>query len=133
MSEEFVPPKRTWPEKFRHALWGMAAGIRGQSSFVVHLVAAAAVVVAAALVRVDTTQWCILIVCITMVLAAEMFNSALEHLGRAVDRTENPGLATALDIGSAAVLTTALGAGVVGSIVFLTRLAAILVSGHLDH
>ena len=44
-------------------------------------------VLAAALLRIDRTQWCVLVLCITIVLTAEMFNSALEHLARAVDRS----------------------------------------------
>ena len=65
-----------------------------------------------------------MVLCITIVLAAEMFNSALEHLARAVDRSENRHLGSALDIGSAAVLTAAMGASVVGSLVFVSRATA---------
>ena len=38
-----------------------------------------------------------------------MFNSALEFMGRAITREDSPQLGTALDIGSAAVLTASLG------------------------
>jgi len=96
-------------------------GVRGQTSFLVHFVMAGAVLVAAALLQLDRTQWCVLVLCITVVLVAEMFNSALEQLARAVDRSENRYLGSALDIGSAAVLMAAMGATVVGSLVFLSR------------
>ena len=121
MRERFRPPQRTWYQKFRCAFRGLRLGVRGQSSFLVHFATAGAVLAAAALLRLDRTQWCVLMLCITIVLVAEMFNSALEHLARAVDRSENRHLGSALDIGSAAVLIAAMGASVVGSLVFLSQ------------
>jgi diacylglycerol kinase len=119
MCDDFRPPKRSWPEKFGHAFHGIRLGVRGQSSFAVHFVVGSLVVLAAAVLGADLLQWCVLLLCITFVLTAEMFNSALEQLAKAVDRSENQFIAVALDIGSAAVLTAAIGASVVGSIVFL--------------
>ena len=124
MRERFRPPQRTWYQKFRCAFRGLRLGVRGQISFLVHFVMAGLTVLAAALLRVDRTEWCVLLLCITIVLAAEMFNSALEQLARAVDRSENRHLGSALDIGSAAVLTAAMGASVVGSLVLVSRAAA---------
>ena len=60
------------------------------------------------------------------VLTAEMFNSALESMAKAITHESNPHLGGALDIGSAAVLIAAITAAVVGSIVFLNRLGEIL-------
>jgi len=82
-----------------------------------------AVIVAAAVLKVSIAEWSILLLCITIVLAAEMLNTALEHLAKAIDRSENQHIGTALDIGSAAVLVAAIGAMVVGGIVFAARLA----------
>lgn len=124
MREEFVPAKRTWYQKFHCAFRGLRLGIRGQTSFLVHFTVAGLVLIAGAVFRVERTEWCVLVLCITIVLAAEMFNSALEHLARAVDRSENRHLGSALDIGSAAVLTAAMGASAVGCLVLVYRAAA---------
>ncbi len=109
---------RSWPEKFRDALRGVKQGIRGQSSFFVHLFAATAVVVAAAVLRMRLVEWCLLLLCITIVLVAEMFNSALESLAKAITDQADPHVGRALNIGSAAVLIAAIGASVVGTIIF---------------
>jgi len=61
-----------------------------------------------------------------MVLTAEMFNSALEAMAKAISEDQHDGLGKALDIGSAAVLIASLGAAAVGSIVFLHRLGIVL-------
>jgi diacylglycerol kinase len=111
-----------WVDKFRYAFRGAELGIRGQSSFFVHLFAAAAVVVAGIVLQVTRVEWCLLVLCITGVLTAEMFNSALESMAKAITREQNPHLGGSLDIGSAAVLLASIGAAVVGTIIFLDRL-----------
>ena len=117
--------KRSWPEKFRDAFLGIGLGIRGQSSFRVHLVAALLVVTGGMALQVSLIQWCLLVICITLVLMAEMFNSALEALAPVIDPQYNRHLAVALDVGSAAVLLAALGAAIVGAIIFGSRLVAL--------
>jgi diacylglycerol kinase len=124
MRQEFRPAQRTWYQKFRCAFRGFRLGVRGQNSFAVHFAAAGLAILLALLLRVDRTEWCLLVLCITIVLTAEMFNSALEHLARAVDWSENQHLGSALDIGSAAVLTASLGASLAGAIIFVARATA---------
>ena len=126
MPGEVIRPKRPWREKFRDAFHGAREGVRGQSSFRVHFVMAAAVIVAAAAMRVGPGEWCILLLCITAVLTAEMFNSALERMARAITDEHDPHVGTALDIGSAAVLVASLGSVIVGTIVFLDRLGELV-------
>jgi diacylglycerol kinase len=124
VDKSFQPPRRTWVQKFQHGFAGIAWGVRGQSSFVVHFTAATLVVLAAASLQMNWARWCVLLLCITLVLTAELFNSALEQLAKAIDRSENERIATALDIGSAAVLMASLGASAVGLVVLLTHLLA---------
>jgi diacylglycerol kinase len=85
---------------------------------------AVAVVAAAAALGASLVEWCILILCVAVVLAAELFNTALEHLGRAVTDQENEHVRDALDTAAGAVLVAAVGAAVVGSVIFAHRLAA---------
>jgi diacylglycerol kinase len=115
-------PERSWVEKFRDAFRGTKHGVRGQGSFFVHFFFAAAVIVTAMVLKVGLVEWCILLICITTVLTAEMFNSALESMARAITDQPNPHVGGALDIGSAAVLIAAAGAVVVGTLVFINRL-----------
>jgi diacylglycerol kinase len=122
MSDRDRPPRRTWREKFRDAFRGLWIGVRGQSSFAVHLPAAALVIAAGVVLRVDRAEWCLLVLCITLVLAAEMFNSSLESMAKAIDVEHNLHLADGLDVGSAAVLVAAAGSAVIAAIVFVPRL-----------
>jgi len=120
--EEERLPERSWTQKFGDALRGTKQGIRGQSSFFVHFFAAAVVVSAGLMVHLNHIEWCLLALCIAGVLTAEMFNSALESMAKAITHEPNPYLGGALDIGSGAVLLASIGAAVVGAVVFLNRL-----------
>jgi diacylglycerol kinase len=115
-----------WVGKFRHAFRGAKRGIRGQSSFFVHFFFAALVVAGAMALGATLLEWCLLLLCIAGVLSAEMFNTALERLARAISREYHPDIGAALDISSAAVLVATLGAVVVGTIVLGNRLGLLL-------
>jgi len=115
-NEQYERP-RGWIRKFQHAFRGMVFGMYGHSSFAIHLPGAALVVTFAGLLRVSRVEWSILLLCVFGVLTAELFNSALESVAKATDTQHNPHLGAALDIASAAVLTSALGAAVVGVLI----------------
>lgn len=121
------PRPSGWYAKFGNAFRGLVLGIRGESSFQVHFFFAVAVLLAGLSLRLDDLrQWCLLLLCITLVLTAELFNSALERMARAISDRHDANLGAALDIGSAAVLTASVGAAVVGTIIFLARLGQLL-------
>ena len=108
---------RGWIDKFRHAFRGLAAGLYKQYSFLVHLPAAALVLILAAGLRVESWEWCVLILCITIVIAAELFNTSIEILLRRLHPDRHAEVGRALDVSAAAVLVTAIGAAAVGAIV----------------
>ncbi|MBP86229.1 MAG: diacylglycerol kinase [Planctomycetaceae bacterium] len=124
MSERYEPP-RGWVRKFRNAFRGVVAGERSHSSFLVHAIATAAVIGLGAWFDVSASEWCLLTLCIVAVLTAELFNSSIEALAKSVSEEYDANIRDALDIASAAVLLTAIGAVVVGCIIFLPRLFAL--------
>ena len=118
--------RRPWTRKFADAFRGLSRAVRSQSSFAVHLAVAVLVVALAAVLGVTAGEWCLLAGAIAVVLAAEIFNSALESLARAFGPARNLRIRDALDMASAAVLVAACGAAVVGLIVFGPRLLALV-------
>ena len=109
-------------KKFAHAFRGLSRGVRGQSSFRVHFAMAGAVVVAGILLGVSRIEWCILLLCIAGVLAAELFNSALECIARAITAEHDTRVGDALDIASGTVLIASIGAAVSGTLILGYRL-----------
>ena len=118
--------RRTWRQKFHDALRGLKLGIRGQSSFFVHFFVAALVLAAAGMLHCSLEQWCLLLLCIGGVLAAEMFNSAIETLFRGLDESAKERAWRSLDIAAGAVLLTSIVAVIVGLLVFVQRFVQIL-------
>ncbi len=113
---------RGWGVKFRDAFRGIGLAVAGERSFWVHVPMAAAVAGAAVALRVSLVEACILGLCVTLVLALEAVNTAIEFLSREVTHERQPNVAAALDIASGAVLLGALGAAAIGSVIFLNRL-----------
>jgi len=129
MSDHYQPPPHSWLRKFARAFAGIVWSLRGERSCHVHAVATLCVVAAAAFFGVTVTEWCLLTLAIAGVWSAELMNTALEQLARQVDRRFNPELGRALDVASGAVLCMAIGAAVVGLVVFVPYVWAIVQSG----
>jgi diacylglycerol kinase len=123
-------PRRAWRDKFRDAFRGVAVGLRGQNSFLIHVLASAAVVAAGFFFRVTLLEWGVLVLCIVSVFVAELLNTSLEWLAKAIREEHDPRIGSALDVASAAVLLAAFGAMAVGFLVFLPHLIR-MVSGLL--
>lgn len=106
-----------WGDKFREAGDGLAYGVRTQESLRVHLVFAIAVVAVAAALQVESWRWVVLVLCIAVVIASELFNSAIEQLVRTLHPQRDPAIAAVLHLAAAGVLINAVAAVVVGLIV----------------
>jgi diacylglycerol kinase len=104
----------------------MRRGVRSESNFFVHLLAAAMVLAAGRILDCSLVEWSLLILCISFVLTVEMMNTAIEHLAKAVSEKRNPFIADALDMASAAVLFASIGAATVGTLILGNRLALLL-------
>lgn len=110
-----------WYSKFANAFRGVRLGIVGQSSFLVHLTLAVATLGMALLLRCQPWQWCILGLCIGLVLSLELINSAIEMLAKGVCHEHNEHVGKALDIASGAVLVASCIAAMVGLYVFAVQ------------
>ncbi len=102
----------------------MKLGVRGHSSFCVHFFFTALVLAAAIVLRCDVIDWCILLGCIAMVLVSELVNSAIETLFKGLDEATKERAWPALDVAAGAVLLASIAALIIGTIVFLNRVAS---------
>ena len=100
------------------AFRGLYSFLREPQNVCVHLPAALLVVLVGFLLRIDRTEWCMIIVAISLVLVSEGLNSALESLADAVHPTEHPLVGRAKDVAAGAVLLASFAAAAIGLIVF---------------
>jgi len=110
---------------FAHALRGMGLLVRTQPNARVHLLAAGLVCSAGLYCGLSRTEWLWIVAAIALVWGAEAFNTALEQLADTVHPERNPGIGRAKDAAAAAVLIAALGAVVIGALVFAPHLATL--------
>lgn len=114
-------PARSWPIKFADAARGVGLVVREERSSRVHLAAAMLVLIAAAALRCEPVEWCLLVGCIGAVFAAETFNASIETLFHALDDATKARMSGCLDRAAGAVLLTAGTAVVIGAIVLGRR------------
>lgn len=87
-----------------------------------HLAASVAVVLSGFWLEISRLEWAALVLCIALVLALEAVNTALEYLTDLVSPEYHQLAGKAKDAAAGAVLLAAVGAAVVGGVVFLPRL-----------
>ncbi len=121
-------PRRsgTWLLKFGNALRGIKVAVRAEVSFFVHLFVTAIVVVTGLQLGISRVEWCLLVLSIAGVITAELCNTAIERLARAITLKQDKTIRDALDIAGGAVLAASLGAAVVGLFVLGRPLWALL-------
>ena len=110
----------------RYALNGLKIAWREEFSFRVQVAATALVLVLGWFFRISETEWLFVILSIGFVLAAEVFNTALEELCDKFKSDLDPHIAKIKDLSAAAVLIASLVALIVGGIIFIPRLLGLL-------
>ncbi|AGL00857.1 diacylglycerol kinase family protein [Desulfoscipio gibsoniae] len=107
---------------FRWAIHGIGYACRTQLNMKIHLLAAALVMAVGLLLQMPPIELAVLSITIFMVLAAEMFNTALEAAVDLVTPEFNLLAKIAKDVAAGAVLLTALNALLVAYLLIWPRL-----------
>lgn len=110
---------------FNYAIEGIVYTLRTQRNMRLHTLAAAVVLTAGVAFRVSRLEMVALVFAISLVMVAELINTAIEAtVDIAIDRFD-PLAKTAKDVAAGAVLISSLGAVGVGYIVFFDRLTSL--------
>lgn len=107
---------------FGYAWKGIRCCVGKEQNLSFHLIATVLVVIAGWQLGITRTEWAILLLCIGMVIAAELFNTAIEKLVDLVSPGRHPLAGQVKDIAAGAVLVCAATAAMVGLIIFVPYL-----------
>ena len=107
---------------FGYALRGIGTMLRSQRNAWLHALATGVVVAAGLALGVSADGWKWLVLAIVTVWSAEALNTALEFLADAAKPEYHPLVKKAKDVAAGAVLIAALGAAVIGALVFIPTL-----------
>ena len=111
-------------ESFNNAITGIIDTVRTERNMKIHLIAALGVLIVSFFFDISKFEFLILVVTITMVIAAEMINTAIEAT---IDMTTNyyhPLAKIAKNAAAGAVLIAAVSAVLVGYVIFWDKLSS---------
>jgi diacylglycerol kinase len=111
---------------FGYALKGIWYASKTQLNFRVHLISALIACFLGYALHISSEEWLWIILCIGIVLIAELFNTAMEIFSDIVSPGYNEKIGHVKDICAAAVLITAATALVIGGVIFLPKLIGLL-------
>jgi diacylglycerol kinase (ATP) len=109
---------------FIYAFKGLKSVFRSEKNIAIHSVIALLVIVCGVFFRISRTDWLIVFLCIGMVFAAEIFNTAIEHMVDLVSPGKNEKAGMIKDISAGAVFILAIISAIAGLIIFGPHLAA---------
>ena len=100
--------------RLRFALAGLGHAVRAESSFRIQVGVFVLVIVAMLVLRPGPVWWGLVLLASSSVLAAELLNTAVEHLADHLHPEIHPSIRVVKDCAAAAVLVAVLGAVAVG-------------------
>ena len=110
---------------FGYAIEGFVTAVRTERNIKVMLALGIAAVIAGIVLKIDLLSWCLVALCIGMVLFAELINTAVEAVVDLATTEFHPLAKRAKDIAAASVYTLSITAAIVGLIVFARALGFI--------
>lgn len=109
---------RKFLHSFRYAFHGIRAALADQQNLRVLVFIAALVIALGFYFDVDRFEWCILLLCIGLVIGLEMINSSIENLVDLVTLEKKPLAGKIKDIAAGAVLLVSILSTIIGIIIF---------------
>ncbi len=103
---------------FVYAFKGIGSLLKKEHNAWIHCTAIGVVTIAGIYFDITSTEWCIVLLCFGMVLAAEGFNTAIERLVNLVSPDFHPVAGDVKDVAAGAVLICAIAAAIIGIIIF---------------
>jgi diacylglycerol kinase len=107
---------------FTHAFKGLKGLWKNEHNLRIHIVLSLLAIGMGYYFQISTTEWIIVILLIGIVIAAEIFNSAIEHLADFVMPNMDNRIGKIKDLSAAAVLVVAFVAFIIGLVIFLPKL-----------
>ncbi|MBO8168832.1 MAG: diacylglycerol kinase family protein [Thermoanaerobacteraceae bacterium] len=118
--------RRPFGLSFRDAWAGIRHAVKTERNMRIHVVAAVCVLAAACLLDISRGEWLVLLLTISLVLVAELLNTAIEAAVDLYTSSYHPLAEIAKNTAAGAVLLVAVNAVVVGGLIFYDKIVLIL-------
>lgn len=113
-------------KSFKYAFEGLTTAFKQEKNMKVHVLIAVLVLILGFALKISKIDWIICTFAIVMVITAELFNTAIETIVDMITMQKNKKAKIAKDVSAGAVLITAIGAAIVGIIIFSPKIMELI-------
>jgi diacylglycerol kinase len=111
---------------FKFAIRGLWLLLKNEHNSRIHLLAAIVAISTGFFLKINPSEWVLIIIMIGIVFLAELLNSSIETLSDIIDSGFNEQIRKAKDYAAAAVLISAIISLVAGGLIFIPKILALL-------
>ena len=107
---------------FKYAIQGILSSFKTERNMKIHIFIMILVIITGLILKINKYEWIACILCFAIVISGELFNTAIETVVDMVMPYKNDKAKIAKDIAAGAVLVLAIGAAIVGVIIFVPKI-----------
>lgn len=107
---------------FKYAIEGICSSFKTERNMKIHALVMILVIVLGVIFKINKQEWITCIICFSLVIGSELFNTAIETVVDMIVTEKNNKAKLAKDISAGAVLVLAIGAAIVGLLIFVPKI-----------
>lgn len=107
---------------FKYAFEGIFISFKKERNMKIHIIMAILVVILGMFFKITKIEWIICIFAIAIVIASELFNTAIETIVDMITIEKNEKAKIAKDVSAGAVLINAIGTAIIGTVIFIPKI-----------
>ena len=107
---------------FKYAICGIKTSFKSERNMKIHVVAMILVIIMGIILKISKFEWIICIILFSIVIGAELFNTSIEIVVDMITKEKNEMAKKAKDISAGGVLVIAIGAAIIGFIIFIPKI-----------
>ena len=112
---------------FKYAIEGIWTAFKTERNMKIHIFIMILVIIAGIILKINKSEWIICIILFAIVIGSELFNTSIETIVDMVMPEKNEKAKIAKDVSAGAVLVVAIGAAIIGLVIFVPRILNILI------
>ena len=114
-------------DSFKYAIEGIWTSFKTERNMKIHIFIMILVIIAGIILKINKSEWIICIILFAIVIGSELFNTSIETIVDMVMPEKNEKAKIAKDVSAGAVLVVAIGAAIIGLVIFVPRILNILI------
>ena len=111
---------------FKYAVQGLNSSLKTERNMKIHIMIMILVIITGVLLKINKNEWIICIICFSIVISGELFNTAIELVVDIAMPYKNEKAKNAKDVSASAVLVLAVGSAIIGLIIFIPKMLTLI-------